>query len=462
MRTAALMLSLAPAVVLAQSMPAPVAESEVFKREDIGHALAAPTPEAGRTAPASANAPPDDGQWTMPSKNYASTRFSGLDEITVANVKNLTPDFSFSLAVNKGQEAAPIVADNTMYIVTAYPNIVYALDLTKPGAPLKWSFAPKPAPASQGVACCDVVNRGGTVDGGKYIFNTLDGQTIAVDVKTGRPIWRTQLGNINKGESITMAPTVAQGRVYVGDSGGEMGVHGWLVALDENTGKLLWRAYSTGPDTDVLIGPDFKPHYRKRSRQGSRREFLAAAGLEDRRRRGLGLGHLRCRAQYVVRRHRKSRTVEPGAASRRQQMDRGNLRPRPGDAARPGGSTNIRRTMNMTTTASTSRSCSTCPSPGRCRRCSCTSIATATSTSSTGQTGAVLSADPFGPVNSTKGVDLQTGRLIMNPDKETKVGQTVRNICPTASGAKDWNPSSFSPADRASVHPAREHVHGLA
>ena len=70
-----------------------------------------------------------------------------------------------------------------MYIVTAYPNYVYALDLTKPGAPMKWKFAPKPLPASQGVACCDVVNRGGTVDHGKYIFNTLDGQTIALDVQ---------------------------------------------------------------------------------------------------------------------------------------------------------------------------------------------------------------------------------------------------------------------------------------
>ncbi len=187
-------------------------ENEVFKREDIGHALAAPTPEAGHTAASPANAPEDDGQWRMPSKNYASTRFSNLREITPENIRTLKPDFSFSLAVNKGQEAAPIVADNTMYIVTAYPNIVYALDLTRPGAPLKWSFAPKPAPASQGIACCDVVNRGGSVDDGKYIFNTLDGQTIAVDIRTGKPMWRTQLGNINRGETMTMAPTVAQGR----------------------------------------------------------------------------------------------------------------------------------------------------------------------------------------------------------------------------------------------------------
>ena len=75
--------------------------------------------------------------------------------------------------------------------------------------------------------------------------------------------------------------------------------------------------------------------------------------------------------------------------------------------------------------------------------------------------GQVLSADPFGPVNTSKGVDLQTGRPIVNPDKETKLGETVRDICPTASGAKDWDPSSFSPQTGSALHPAREHVHGL-
>ena len=93
------------------------------------------------------------------------------------------------------------MADNVMYLVTAYPNIVYALDLTKPGAPMKWKFASKPLPASQGVACCDVVNRGGTVDQGKFIFNTLDGQTIALDIKNGKAALAHALGNINIGET---------------------------------------------------------------------------------------------------------------------------------------------------------------------------------------------------------------------------------------------------------------------
>jgi glucose dehydrogenase len=190
-------LSLTPLVAISQVIPAPVPESEVFTREEIGHALAPPTPSVGKAVPSAADAPPDDGQWSMPSKNYAATRYSSLTEITPDNVKKLELVITFSLDVNKGQESAPIVVDNTMYVVTAYPNYVYALDLTKPGAPLKWRFAPQPIPASQGVACCDVVNRGGTVSDGKYIFATLDGQVIALDVNTGTAIWRTQLGNIS-------------------------------------------------------------------------------------------------------------------------------------------------------------------------------------------------------------------------------------------------------------------------
>jgi len=98
--------------VAAQTVPPPVPANEVFTREQIGHALAAPTPNAGRTH---ANVPRDDGQWTMPSKNYAGTRYSAMNEITPANVRNLKPVVTFSLGVNKGQEAAPIVADGTIY-----------------------------------------------------------------------------------------------------------------------------------------------------------------------------------------------------------------------------------------------------------------------------------------------------------------------------------------------------------
>src|SRR5687767_6386605 len=88
-------------------------------------------------APVSA-APADDGNWVMPAKNYASTRYSELDQINTGTVAGLRVEFTFSTGFVRGHEAAPVVADGTMYIVTPFPNHVYALDLTKPGAPVKW------------------------------------------------------------------------------------------------------------------------------------------------------------------------------------------------------------------------------------------------------------------------------------------------------------------------------------
>jgi len=428
----------------AQTVPPPVPASEVFTAEQIGKAIAEPTPDAGKAAPSAANAPPDDGQWTSPGKNFAQTRYSSLNELNASNVNGLQPLITFSLNVNKGQEAAPIVANNTMYIVTAYPNYVYALDLTKEGAPLKWKFAPKPVPASQGVACCDVVNRGGTVDSGKYIFNTLDGQTIALDANTGQPVWRTLLGNIRAGETITMAPLVAKGKVYVGDSGGEMGVRGWLAALDEDTGKLLWKAYSTGPDSEVLIGKEYKAAYP--TLQGKDLGVSSWPAQSWKIGGGTVWGWVNYDADLDTVLYG---TANPGPWNANQ---------RPGD--------------NLWTAGIFARD----PSNGAARwfyqynphdehdydgvneqilldmpfngkmqkvlvhldRNGYVYVIDRTN-------GHVLSADPYGPVNSTRGVDMRSGRPIKNEAKETKVGQEVRDICPTASGAKDWQPSSFSP-----------------
>src|SRR3954468_15591195 len=147
--------------------------------------------------PALAQSKPSAGaEWPLAGKDYANTRFSELGEITPANVKNLKLAFTFSTGVVRGHEAAPVVVGNTMYIVTPYPNVLYALDLTKPGAPAKWKFEPKPLAAAQGQACCDVVNRGVAYADGRVFMNTLDGQTIAVNASDGKEIWRTKLASI--------------------------------------------------------------------------------------------------------------------------------------------------------------------------------------------------------------------------------------------------------------------------
>jgi lanthanide-dependent methanol dehydrogenase len=141
-------------------------------------------------AAASAGLAEEPGEWPMAAKGFAGWRYSPLDQIDTANVGQLRVAWTFALGVLRGQEAAPIVAGDTMFVVSPYPNILYALDLTRPGAPLKWKHEPKPLAAAQGVACCDVVNRGAAHADGRVFFNTLDGQTIAVDAESGKELWR--------------------------------------------------------------------------------------------------------------------------------------------------------------------------------------------------------------------------------------------------------------------------------
>jgi alcohol dehydrogenase (cytochrome c) len=149
---------------------------------------------AGARASASPMLPPgaDSGEWTIPARDYASTRFSELDQITTQNVSRLRLAWTFSTGVLRGHEAAPIVADGAMYVVTPFPNYLYALDLRT--GDQKWKYDPGTARAAQGVACCDVVNRGAAYADGRVFFNTLDVHTVAVDATSGRELWKVKLG----------------------------------------------------------------------------------------------------------------------------------------------------------------------------------------------------------------------------------------------------------------------------
>ncbi|RUU45051.1 PQQ-dependent dehydrogenase, methanol/ethanol family [Mesorhizobium sp. M6A.T.Ce.TU.002.03.1.1] len=408
----------------------------------VAGAVAQPAEPAIR--PPAAAAPLDDGQWTMPAKNYASTRYSELAEITEDNVKTLQVAFTFSTGVNKGQEAAPLVVGDTMYIVTPFPNILYALDLARPGAPMKWKFEPNPEPAAQGVACCDVVNRGAAFSNGRIYFNTLDGHTIAVDAATGKPVWNTHIGNINIGETITMAPLMVKGKVLVGNSGGEMGVRGWIKALDAGDGHVIWTAYSTGPDAEVLIGPDFKPHYD----MDKGKDLGVTSWPPDAWKIGGGnvWGWISYDPDLDLIFHGTGNPgpwnpdLRPGdnkwtSGIFARDPDTGNAKWfyqwTPHDLHDYDG-INEQVLLDMTW-------------QGKPRKVLVRPERNGYVYLLDRTTGEVLSAVPFGPVNSSKGVDLKTGRLIVNPEKETSTGKVVRNICPTASGLKDWQPSAFSP-----------------
>ena len=404
----------------------------------------APVYAQQKAVPAPAAVSAEDGQWTIPAKNYASTRYSGLDEINAGNVGKLQVAFSFSTGVNRGQESAPLVVGSTMYLVTPYPNIVYALDLTQPGAPIKWQYNPKPDASAQGVACCDVVNRGPTYDGGKVFVTTLDNHVVAVDANTGKEVWKVQLGDINKGETMTMAPFVARGKVYVGNSGAEYGIRGWLQALDENTGKTVWKAYTTGPDTDVLIGPQFKPFFP--SDQGKDLGVTTWPPQAWQQGGGSVWGWISHDPELNLIYYG---TGNPGPWNADQ---------RPGDNKWTAGifardaDTGQARWFYQTSPHDihdwdgiNEILLLDIPWQGQTRKVAVQPGRSGFMYVLDRATGELLSANSFFPgANAVTGVDLKTGQPQLNPDKIQRVGEVVRDICPTAPGAKDWSPSAFS------------------
>jgi len=389
-------------------------------------------------------APGDPGDWPMAAHDYASTRFSPLADITPANAATLRLAFTFSTGVVRGHEAAPLVVGNTMFIVTPYPNVVFALDLSQPGAPLRWRFEPKPEAFAQGVACCDVVNRGLAYEDGKVFLNTLDNQTIAIDAAHGKELWRFRAGDIRTGETRTMAPLVVKGRVLIGNSGGEYGVRGWLIALDAAKGKELWRAYSTGPDRDVLIGADYKPFYAKeRGSDLGVRTWPADAWKVG---GGTVWGWISYDPELDLVYYG---TANPGPWNAEQ---------RPGDNKFTSGlfardlATGQARWFYQLSPhdefdydAVNENVLIDLAVAGKPRKVLVHPDRNGYVYVIDRASGEVVSATPFVQVNTSTGVDLATGELRYAPGKRQRTGTVVRDICPAAPGGKDWQPSAYSP-----------------
>jgi PQQ-dependent dehydrogenase (methanol/ethanol family) len=400
----------------------------------------------GAAAATSASTAPDApaGEWHSQAHDYANTRFSALADVNASNVARLKVAWTFSDGTKNGHEAAPLVLDNTMYLVTPFPNKAYALDLTKAGAPIKWSFAPNPTPMAIGKACCDTVNRGGAYANGKIIYNLLDNHTVAVDAKTGKEVWRTAMGDATHGETMTMAPFVVGNKVYVGNSGGELGVWGWLAALDVDTGKQLWRAYSTGTDQQVRIGADFKPFYSWMVGKDLG-ETSWPAGMAKR-----GGGAVWAWISYDP----ELNLIYYGTSNPGPRVP----------AQRPG--------YNLWTSAVFARDATTGMAKwayqftphdqwdydgvnenvllditfeGKPRKVLVHFDRNAFAYTIDRSSGEVLLASPFAYQNWSTGIDLKTGMPKVVPEMQPKPNVKLTNVCPPDIGGKDWQPSAFSP-----------------
>lgn len=204
----------------------------------------------------------DSNQWVSPTGNYANHRFSKLDQINKDNVGDLQVAWTMSTGVLRGHEGNPLVVDGIMYVHTPFPNKVMALDLSDDGA-IIWAYEPKQNPDVIPVMCCDTVNRGVAYGNGMIFLHQADTTLVALDAKTGKVVWKVANGDPTKGGTGTSAPMVVKDKVIVGISGGEFGVQCHVTAYDINDGSQAWRAYSVGPDDQLLFDPEKTTHLGK-------------------------------------------------------------------------------------------------------------------------------------------------------------------------------------------------------
>lgn len=401
---------------------------------------------AGASAESLEQMAQDANQWVMPGGNYAVTRHSTLDQIDVANVKDLKVAWTMSTGTLRGQEGQPLVIGKMMYFESAYPNYVYAVNLDNVGK-IVWksdiaqdNFAPT-------VACCDVVNRGVAYGDGMIFANLLDGRIYAFDAMTGAVKWSARNANPKIGQTMTMAPLVIHDVVLTGVSGAEYGVRGYITAYDIHTGKQVWRAYSMGPDDDILVNPRKTLDGATGKPVGKDSSLKSWKGDQWKLGGGTTWGWYSYDPKLNLFYYGTGNpgtwnpTARPG--DNKYSMTIFARNPDTGMAAwvyqmtpHDGWDYDGVNESILTDTTIDGKA-----------------IPTLTHFDRNGfayvldrRTGRVLRAHSFIPnLNWAKKIDLATGRPVVNPEKMTKEGLNVKDICPGSQGGKDEQPAAYDP-----------------
>jgi len=374
--------------------------------------------------------PDADKQWTMPNKNQSATRYSAVSEINSENVKNLKVAWSFSTGVLRGHEGEPLVVGNTMFVHTPFPNLVYALDLSKEGAPVKWKYSPKQDNAVIPIACCDTVNRGLAYGDGIIFMNQLDTNTVALDANTGKELWKVKQGDYKMGQTITSAPMVIKDKVISGISGGEFGVRGFVTANDAKTGKQVWRMYSTGPEAEVGFPGSVETWQGDEWKRGGGTTWGWYSYDPDLNLFYYGTGNPGSwnpdqrpgdNKYSMTIFARNPDTGKAAWAYQKTPHDRWDY---------DGINENVLVDLNMN---------------GQMRKALVNFDRNGFSYVLDRTNGELLLAQPFVHVNWAKGIDMKTGKPIEDPEKQTSATKNTKDICPSAMGGKNQQPVSYSP-----------------
>jgi PQQ-dependent dehydrogenase (methanol/ethanol family) len=388
----------------------------------------------------------DPNQWVIPLGSYSGIRHSKLAQINTRNAAKLRVAWTQSTGTLRGQEGQPLVVGNTMYFESSFPNYVYSLDLDNVGR-INWKFAPEQDKFAPSVACCDLVNRGVAYADGKILVTTLDTHVYALDAKTGKVIWSAQNGDPQLGQTMTSAPLVVHDKVIVGISGGEFGVRGHLSAYDLKSGKLAWRAFSVGPDEDILVDPVKTLDGATQQPVGKDSSLKTWQNEEWKLGGGTTWGWYTYDPQLNLVYYGTgnpgtwnpgqrpgdnkwsttlfARNPDTGVAAWAYQMT-------PHDAWDYDG-------INESVLTDSVIDGNTVPTLTHFDRNGFSYLLDR-------RNGKPLRAHKFDPsTNWASSIDLSTGRPVLNPDKMTKEDVNVKEICPAAQGAKNHQPASYDP-----------------
>lgn len=380
--------------------------------------------------------------WPSYGRNYENTRYSPLRQINVKNVSKLKLVYAFSLGSLRSNESTPIVIGDTLYVSSSWgPKYVYALNAAT--GDIRWTYQPDIPEDVLEYGCCDVDNRGVTYADGKIFVGRLDGYLTALDAKTGKELWSTKVVDYQQGSVITSPPLVVRDKVITGFGGGEYGARGSLQAYNINTGKLVWRTW-TVPAPNEPGGNSWKGD-----------SYLHGGGA----------------AWLVGSYDAKTDTVFWGTSN-----------PSPwASKVRSTGDSNYGKLTNLYTSSTLAIN----PETGAIKwhlqstpedawdfdgvnepvladlRINGKTIPAVMKADRNGffyvanrNTGKLISANPFVPVNWATKIDLATAQPVEDPSKRPGPGHPAKDICPNILGGKNWQPISFNPLTKLVYIPA--------
>jgi PQQ-dependent dehydrogenase (methanol/ethanol family) len=387
---------------------------------------------AALAAPASSALAQAGGEWSHYGGDQANTRYSTLEQINTGTVKNLRVAWMHSLGSLESQQSSPLIVGDTLYVSTSTgPKYVFALD-AKTGKQ-KWKYESEMPNDYFETVCCGLDNRGVAFANGKVFFGRLDAKLIALDAQTGKVLWTATVDDYKTGHAITSPPLVYKNLVVTGIAGGEYGIRGFIEAYDQNTGQSVWKTYTIPaagePGSETWKGDSWKTGAGSTWYVGSYDPALNLVywstsnagpwGGQSRGNDSSDIGpytNLWTAAQLAF-------NADTGKIVWGYQMT-------PSDVWDFDG-------VNEGVLADLTIGGQKTPALLKADRNGFFYVINR-------QSGKLLSAEPFVPVNWAKGVDPETGRPVEVPEKRPQLGKWARNVCPNLVGGKNWEPMSYS------------------